>query len=185
MEPLLVDRKSNHEGIKAWELLQRNGRQITSVKYRAHAYELGFSITYDKCQSKSFRRLILDLQLWPKMSLTAEKLLVELSRVQMLDHLLILPFGPGQNEQHLYCLKPSQLMLHWFAGFNEPGVWSPQGSAASIQKHPLTSTKKRAATSTGSTNVNLQPNLPLHLKLHQISLLKVVLYVLYHNFASI
>ena len=149
--PILVDRKSNHEGSKAWELLQRNGRQITSIKYRAHAYELGFSITCDKCQSKSFRRLILDLQLWPKMSLTAEKLLVGLSRVQMLDHLRILPYGPGQNEQHLYCLKPNQLMLHWFAGFNESGIWSPQGSAASIQKHPLTSTKKRASTSTGST----------------------------------
>ena len=100
---------------------------------------------------QSFRRLILDLQLWPKMTITAEKLLVGLSRVQMLDHLRILPFGPGQNEQHLYCLKPNQLMLHWFAGFNEAGIWSPQGAAASIQKHPLTSTKKRAATSTGST----------------------------------
>jgi hypothetical protein len=61
--PILVDRKSNHESIKAWGLLQRNRKANTSIKYRAHAYELGFSITYDKCQSKSFKRLIMDLQL--------------------------------------------------------------------------------------------------------------------------
>ena len=160
--PIMVDKKSSHEGIKAWELLNRNGKPITSIKYRAHGYELGFSITYDKCQSKSFKRLILDLQLWPKMSLTAEKLLVGLSRVEMMDHLRILQYSPGQNEQHLYCLKPNQLMLHWFQGFNESGFWSKHGSAMSIQRYPITSkknnkqntSKKPSAPPKHSTNEN-------------------------------
>jgi hypothetical protein len=92
------------------------------------------------------------------MSLTAEKLLVGLSRVERLDHLRILPYGPGQNEQHLYSLKPNQLMLHWFARFNESGVWSPQGSAASVQKHPLTYSKKRASTASTTRQNSNKPS---------------------------
>ncbi len=117
--PILVDRKSCHEIIKPWELLQRNGKKNSSIKYCCIAYDLGFSLTYDKTQSKSFRRLILDLQLWPKMSLTAEKVLVGLSRVETLEHLRILPYNPSGNQNHLYTLKPNELMLHWFAGYDE------------------------------------------------------------------
>jgi hypothetical protein len=40
-------------------------------------------------------------------------------------------------------------MLHWMAGFNESGFWSVQGSAQSIQKHPLaTKTKRKTASAT-------------------------------------
>jgi hypothetical protein len=38
-------------------------------------------------------------------------------------------------------------MLHWMAGFNESGFWSVQGSAQSIQKHPLASKNKHKTTS--------------------------------------
>ena len=173
--PLMVDKKSNHEVVRQWELLQRNGKTISSIKYRSHPYDIGFAITYEKTQSKSFKRLILDLQQWPKMSLTAEKVLVGLSRVETLEHLRILPYGPSQNLNHLYYLKPNELMLHWMAGFNESGFWSVQGSAQSIQKHPLTSknsgkttsaatpgktstkkTTKHAETSTGPTTNSVQ-----------------------------
>ncbi len=121
--PILMDKKSNHETIRAWELLQRNGKTISSIKYRSHPYDIGFAITFEKTQSKSFKRLILDLQQWPKMSLTAEKVLVGLSRVETLEHLRILPYGPSQNQNHLTNLKPNELMLHWMAGFNESGFW--------------------------------------------------------------
>ncbi len=106
-------------------------------KYRSHPYDIGFAISFEKTQSNSFKRLILDVQLWPKMSLTAERVLVGLSRVETLEHLRILPYGPSQNQNH--CLKPYELVLHWMAGFNESGFWSVKGSAQSIQKHPLTS----------------------------------------------
>ena len=133
--PMLVDKKSCHETIKQWELLQRNGKTISSVKYRCIPYDIGFSLTYEKTQSKSFRRLILDLQLWPKMFLTAEKVLVGLSRVETLEHLRILPFCPSQNQNHLYTLKPNEMMLHWVAGYDEAGHWSVHGSVQFIQKH--------------------------------------------------
>ena len=87
--PVMIDTKSQYETIKPWELLRRQGSIIKNIKYRAHSYDLGFSLTFEKVQSKSFQRLILDLQCWPKMPLTAEKVLVGLSRVAKLDHLRI------------------------------------------------------------------------------------------------
>lgn len=144
--PITVDQKSQHETIKPWELLTRHGNGMTSIKYRAHSYELAFSITYDKVQSKSFRRLILDLQLWPKIGLTAEKVLVGLSRVETLNHLRILPYAVGQTEKHLYQLKPNELMLHWVQGFDDNGIWCPQRTAQSILKNPLSKNNKNKST---------------------------------------
>lgn len=54
--PLMVDSKSQHETIKSFELLRRQGTTMTSIKYRTHSYDLGFSLTYEKTQSKSFPR---------------------------------------------------------------------------------------------------------------------------------
>ena len=54
--PLMVDSKSQHETIKPFELLRRQGTTMTSIKYRSHSYDLGFSLTYEKTQSKSFPR---------------------------------------------------------------------------------------------------------------------------------
>ncbi len=85
--PIMVDTKSQYEVIKPWELLRRQGSSIHNIKYRAHGFDLGFSLTFEKVQLKSFQRLILDLQNWPKMQLTAEKVLVGLSRVAEMDHL--------------------------------------------------------------------------------------------------
>jgi hypothetical protein len=98
---------------------------------------LGFSLTYEKTQSKSFPKLILDLQLWPKLSLTAEKVLVGLSRSQRMDDLRILPFSAGQTEEHLFKLKPNVAMLNWLSGFNSDGKWCPELTKESIKKFPL------------------------------------------------
>jgi hypothetical protein len=54
--PLMVDSKSQHEVIKPFELLRRQGTTMTGIKYRAHSYDAGFSLTYEKTQSKSFPR---------------------------------------------------------------------------------------------------------------------------------
>jgi hypothetical protein len=45
-------------------------------------------------------------------------------------------------------MKPNELMLHWVAGYNESGYWSTQGSAQSIQKHPLNSKGKTTSKKT-------------------------------------
>ncbi len=90
------------------------------------------------------------------MYLSAEKVLVGLSRVQSLKHLRILPFAPGQTDNHLLSLKPNDIMLHWFAGYRPDGVWSAQRSAASIAKFPL-ATKKKQRQSSNSAPQTQQP----------------------------
>jgi hypothetical protein len=99
-------------------------------------------LTYEKTQSKSFPKLILDLQLWPKLSLTAEKVLVGLSRSQRMDDLRILPFSAGQTEEHLFKLKPNVAMLNWLSGFNSDGKWCPELTKESIKKYPLQKSKQ-------------------------------------------
>jgi hypothetical protein len=75
--------KLNHsfQPVKQWELNKRVGGKIGTVKYRCIGYDLGFSLTFEKTQSKGYHLLVLDLQLYPRMSLTFEKLLVGLSRL--------------------------------------------------------------------------------------------------------
>jgi hypothetical protein len=68
------------ESVKPWELNKRVGGKIGTVKYRTLGYDLGFSLTFEKTQSKGYQLLILDLKAYPKMSLTFEKFLVGLSR---------------------------------------------------------------------------------------------------------
>ena len=63
------------------------------------------------------------------MYLSAEKVLVGLSCVQTLQHLSIIPFAPGQTDDHLHSLRPNEVMLHWFAGYGNDGFWSAQNSA--------------------------------------------------------
>jgi hypothetical protein len=77
------------------------------------------------------------------MSLTAEKVLVGMSRAAQLNRLRILPFAPGQIDNHLHSLNPNALMLHWFARYGPDGIWSAQRSAQSIQKFPLSLTKNK------------------------------------------
>jgi hypothetical protein len=79
------------------------------------------------------------------MYLSAEKVLVGLSRVQTLQHLRIIPFAPGQTDNHLHSLRPNEIMLHWFAGYGNDGLWSAQNSAASIARNPI-SHKKHSKT---------------------------------------
>ncbi len=42
--PLMVDTKSQYEGVEQFELLKSQGNYITNVKYRSKAYDLGFSL---------------------------------------------------------------------------------------------------------------------------------------------
>ena len=92
------------------------------------------------------------------MYLSAEKVLVGLSRVQTLQHLRIIPFAPGQTDNHLHSLRPNEIMLHWFAGYGNDGLWSAQNSAASIARNPI-SHKKYSKTKSSVTST--KKNLPL------------------------
>ena len=90
------------------------------------------------------------------MYLSAEKVLVGLSRVESLQHLRILPFAPGQTDNHLLSLKPCDIMLNWFNGYAPDGVWSAARSAASIAKYPLP-TKRKQRQNSSSTPQTRQP----------------------------
>jgi hypothetical protein len=70
--------------VKPWELNKRVGGKIGTIKYRCIGYDLGFSLTFEKTQSKGYKLLILDLKAYPRMSLTFEKFLVGLSRYPFL-----------------------------------------------------------------------------------------------------
>jgi hypothetical protein len=91
------------------------------------------------------------------MNLSAEKVLVGLSRVQSPQHLHILPFAPGQTDNHLLSLKPNEIMLHWFAGYGPDGMWSAQRSAASIAKFPLATQKKQRQSSNSAPQTRQPP----------------------------
>ena len=77
------------ESVKPWELNKRVGGKIGTIKFRTLGYDLGFSLTFEKTQSKGYQLLILDLKAYPKMSMTFEKLLVGLSRYLL--HAFFLP----------------------------------------------------------------------------------------------
>jgi hypothetical protein len=145
--PLFVDPKPRHESVKEYELNKRIGRTLPGVKYRSHPYDLGYSITYDKTQSKGFSKLILDLQPWPGMSLSYEKLLVGLSRVSTKSNVKILPMHPSQSLNHLFKLKPNVSMLNWLAGYNADGRWCPELARDAVQKNPIVYEKQRQAKS--------------------------------------
>ena len=141
--PIMMNQKSQYEPIKSWELNRRvtSGKPISSVKYRGLSYDLGFSLTFEKCQSKGFPQIILDLQLWPKMSLSFEKVLVGLSRVGKMDDIRVLPFASFQTEDHLYRLKPNICMLNWLAGYGADGKWKAELASKAIARYPLSEKK--------------------------------------------
>lgn len=89
---LLNEAKSFFSPVKQWELNKRVGGKIGTVKFRCFGYDLGFSLTFEKTQSKGYKLLILDLQLYPRMSLTFEKFLVGLSRYCIFSNTYCLPF---------------------------------------------------------------------------------------------
>ena len=89
---LLNETKYFFSPVKQWELNKRVGGKIGTVKFRCFGYDLGFSLTFKKTQSKGYKLLILDLQLYPRMSLTFEKFLVGLSRYCIFSNTYCLPF---------------------------------------------------------------------------------------------
>ena len=158
--------------VKNWELNKRVGGKIGTVKYRSFGYDLGFSLTFEKRQSKSYNQLIVDLQMYPRMSLTFEKLLVSLSRykiyiisylfwclmifpfrVSCMDNIRILPFSIGQTMLHITRLRPDPHMLLWLSGFDQHGKWNALLAKKALSKYPL-QTKKGKTTVTQQKSSN-------------------------------
>lgn len=112
-------------------------------------------------QSKGFSKIILDLNLWPGVSLPAEKVTVGLSRyahmlnvvilstyldffrVEGIDDIRLLPQPPNQDFQHLYQLKSNPSMLAWFAGFKANGFWDSDLSKAALKSNPIPQGKQK------------------------------------------
>ncbi len=94
-------------------------------------------------QSKTLHGVIVDLDLWPGMHLTFEKVYVALTRVKCLEDISLMPTLPGQNLDHLFSLLPDLLMLVWNAGFGPDGIWDAERCKAAMDQLPNEVFKKR------------------------------------------
>jgi hypothetical protein len=130
----------------------------------------------EKAQSKTLDSVIIDLNLWPGMHLSFEKLNVALSRVKTRNDIRLMPVLPGQNLDHIYSLRPDPRMLVWRAGFGPDGMWDPERSKAAMDLLPADFFKKqnkKGPTKNGSqhlsrammkailTGVNMEENTPM------------------------
>ena len=124
--PVMEHSRSRVEPVKAWELVRRcsSSAPIREIRYRSIGLELGFAVTFDKTQSKSFKKLIVDLNAWPQSRLAFEKVLVGLSRVGMSVDMRLFPILPNQTLGHLFKLQPNQDMLVWLRSYDKNGKFS-------------------------------------------------------------
>lgn len=140
--PIFQRSRSRFEPVKSWETLNRIN-PIDGVRYRSHGVEPEFACTMEKAQSKTLDSVIIDLNLWPGMHLSFEKLNVALSRVKTRNDIRLMPVLPGQNLDHIYSLRPDPRMLVWRAGFGPDGMWDPERSKAAMDLLPADFFKKR------------------------------------------
>ena len=144
--PVFQRSRSRYEPIKSWELLNRIN-PIDGVRYRPHGVEPEFACTFEKAQSKTLDSVIIDLNRWPGMNLSFEKVNVALTRVKTREDLRLMPVLPGQSLDHLYCLRPDPRMQVWRAGFGPDGNWSPELCKSAIDRLPpdFFKTKKQSS----------------------------------------
>ena len=143
--PIFQRTRSRFEPVKSWETLNRLF-PIEGVRYRSHGVEPEFACTMEKGQSKTLSSVIVDLNSWPGMHLSFEKLNVALTRVKTREDIRLMPTLPGQNLDHLFCLRPDPRMLVWRAGFGPDGKWDPDLSKAAMDQLPPDFFKKRRQT---------------------------------------
>ena len=133
--PLFQRSRSRYEPVKRWETLSRIN-PIDGVRYRSHGFEPEFACTFEKAQSKTLDGAIIDLNSWPGMHLSFEKVMVALTRCKTLEDIRLMPILPGQSLDHLYCLRPDPRMLIWRAGFGPDGLWDPARCKAAMDQLP-------------------------------------------------
>jgi hypothetical protein len=152
---------------------------VDGVRYRSHGVEPEFACTFEKAQSKTLDSVIIDLNSWPRMNLSFEKVNVALTRVKTLEDLRLMPVLPGQSLDHLYRLRPDPRMQVWRAGFGPDGNWSPELCKSAIDRLPpdFFKTKKQSSsyrktksrTALASANTGEVPALMLVKKMQQPS----------------
>ena len=120
--PIFMRTRSKYEPIRRWEVLHRI-EEVEGIRYRGIGYDIGLACTFEKSQSKTLESVILDFNLFPRMSLAFEKVLVGFSRVKMVDDVRIMPLLEGQTFDHLFRLKPNPRMLCWIAGYGPDGIF--------------------------------------------------------------
>jgi len=120
--PIFMRTRSKYEPIRRWEVLRRI-EDVEGIRYRSIGYDVGLACTFEKSQSKTLESVILDFNLFPRMSLAFEKVLVGFSRVKMIDDVRIMPLLEGQTFDHLFRLKPNPRMLCWIAGYGPDGIF--------------------------------------------------------------
>jgi hypothetical protein len=115
--PMMVAGFHRVEKIKPWELGRRQTLPFESIGYCDHGIDLGYSITFHKCQGRTIQRVILETNKHPRGKLTHSMMLVGLTRVRDLAHIRTMPLLEGQTNAHLFNLRADPLMLAWLKGF--------------------------------------------------------------------
>jgi len=141
--PVFARSRSRFEPIKSWETISRED-PIEGVRYRSIGVEPQFAITFEKAQARTLDGVILDLNQWPGIHLSFEKVYVALTRVKTRNDIRLMPLHPGQNFQHLYSLKPDARMLVWLAGFGPDGMWDPQRCIEKLKTLPCNVLKRKS-----------------------------------------
>ena len=157
--PMMVSGFNRVEKIKPWELGRRNELPFDSIGYADHGLDLGYSITFHKCQGRTIERVILETNKYPKVKLNHSMVLVGLTRVRDLAHIRTMPLLDGQTNTHLYKLRADPVMLAWLKGFEtDSGLWSYSKAHESLNQHGVsghglsTPARQRKARSSDSTN---------------------------------
>ena len=92
------------------------------VRYTPVVVDLGFALTYHKSQSKTLRKVLLDIRSNARPTLTWAGLYVGASRVPAGANLRLLP-GLEDQISKLKRLKPSDALASWFARYDANGKW--------------------------------------------------------------
>lgn len=113
--PILIDK--NYESAKV-------GTQKKEIMIIRHSIDLGFAVTYEKVQSKTISKIVLDLNNAPTRTLSYSAFYVGTSRVKARENMRILPIKTGCSLFHLHNLKPDPDLTRWLAGYEaETGNW--------------------------------------------------------------
>ena len=140
--PLYARSRSRYEPIKSFESVTRF-TPIDGVRYRSIGCEPEFAITFEKSQARTLDGVILDLNQWPGMHLSFEKIYVALTRVRTMHDVRLMPLHCGQSFDHLFRLKPDPRMLAWLAGFGPDGIWDADLCKKAIERFPADCFKKK------------------------------------------
>lgn len=106
------------------------------LHYNEFAFELGFVVTFHKCQGKTMGKVVLDLNRLPGrgFNLTYSSLYVGLSRVRRGADVRLFPALTEGALNYLTRLRVKPELSTWLLRFDSQGVWQVSNQEARLRK---------------------------------------------------